>query len=659
MSDALNKQTLSPIRIERTGEAFTKPTQANTPHIAFELQEDQSPDKEVTPPQSETATESGHSRAPSQFTSEEIDERKRTWTRIPMPLDPRKARTASAEPKDKMDAKGNPSQQPQNEVANSEARSRNSSPEHPVILTPESTSSHTSPERRQRETSPVRGPVGHAKALRDRVLNPQFSKPEHDDNNGRSQVGVVSSTDGACDSMAWPSHPRGYKNFGGKRSKSSHNAMGGGCRQEDRSAQAPRVNTPIPPNSPISSSSRPEGDTVNQVTESSQKKKKKKNNNSKKGKQGNESRAASMAVPTNSTLSVPSPVQNPSPRHLAQHVQGRHYSASASIEAMPSYSTPQSQRLSSTSPARRPRQDAFNHFRHLATKHAGHAGQDHPDNNSSRHEQSTNMDGQNYLQKSQDTREGGRGRAGYREGCGGSLRMGKNRKPRLLMTQPSVAEEQLDTRVAPPSSDNPFQPFILSSPNNINITKDANGVEPTTVVEGSRLNPRAKDFTSPGRFEDVTPVDKPSTDNGSPAALSKDAEIASPTKSKNASVRKSKRTNMDKIKIDTKDQTTSTAAASTTPPPPVDKVVPPSPITVARKLSKSHKRARASNKGVTTPERTQEPQTPQTEKKDILANEDWPSLPPPRERATTVTSPPSLWGKKSPGSKGSLSPINK
>ncbi|CAG1988013.1 unnamed protein product [Fusarium graminearum] len=103
------------------------------------------------------------------------------------------------------------------------------------------------------------------------------------------------------------------------------------------------------------------------------------------------------------------------------------------------------------------------------------------------------------LDESDSPDEDARGRKGYRVGRGGSLRMGKTRRPRAIMTVSVLAEQPMDAQMSPPSSDFAFQCHSASASTG---SPSLRGPDNSAI---SRLNPKAQEFVSPSR---VTPIDK-------------------------------------------------------------------------------------------------------------------------------------------------------
>ncbi|KAH6887997.1 hypothetical protein B0T10DRAFT_607197 [Thelonectria olida] len=562
------------------------------PEMATQTQETQAerqPVPQDTPSShSRLPSQPSHTRTPSLYTHKEINERRREWARIPMPLDPRKVSAASAACTCKTDTKPDSSPPAQKNDASSDDESEKSACG-PVILTPETGSSVNDNsldgnsvvlDDPPKADSPSHSPKGPQKALQTANL-----PVEHDAKTNTTPTTTEPT-------MANPPPHKGKK-----RNKYVPVAIMEDNCHRDRSGQNSRVSTPVSMSS--STSTKPaEGESAsNQSGEGTRKNKKKSN---KKWKQNNEGRVDTLeSLPAGIETALTS----------LRRANGLRDSSGQTFGASSYHSVPRNSRPSSRSPTKRLHAAAFQQSCHEAARNAK------LDRDQSPPAHSNNLSTQDSAQNSQSMSQEGPGRSiGFRQGAGGSLRMGKKRKGRPLVTQPSVAEERLDTRVAPPSSDVPFDCSNGAKSKDVNVFTNVSTRFPLPLG-GSRLNPRAKDFT----------------ESSSPILV--DAGSRPPLEAKN-----------DKKAPHDEQQNTEANDSSST---------------VAKKTNvKTPKRGKGKGKDTPTPEQPQEPKTPGTEKKANVTEEDWPSLPAPRERALSKSSTPSLWGKKSPGSKGT-SPINR
>ncbi|KAM0417879.1 hypothetical protein ACHAPD_004225 [Fusarium lateritium] len=256
--------------------------------------------------------------------------------------------------------------------------------------------------------------------------------------------------------------------------------------------------------------------------------------------------------------------------------------------------------------------------------------------------------------------EDARGRKGFRVGRGGSLRMGKTRRPRAIMTVAALAEQPTDTQTPPPSSDFAFQ---CQSSSASTSSPSLHGPDNSAM---SRLNPKAQEFVSPSR---VTLNDKqitPETDgienfdrlisedetnrtrnaiqeplkSGLGAAPTDDSMLSEVA----TSAPKHRRALSEAAQKETlaNDKEGACQGHAKTP-------------------GKGPKRAKGKERAATlgarketaegTEDATQDsPRTPKQPvtktRKPGLINDDWPSLPASRDRAPSKPQTPSIWGAK-------------
>lgn len=260
--------------------------------------------------------------------------------------------------------------------------------------------------------------------------------------------------------------------------------------------------------------------------------------------------------------------------------------------------------------------------------------------------------------ESDSPEEGVRGRKGFREGRGGSLRMGKQRRPRAIMPQSTLTEQHVENQVSPQSSDFVFGSPQFSVPNSASsLTNGANN------GTKSRLNPKAQEFVSPSR---PTGDGKAGSSKSSPL---KDLSIKShenssgprgggetspdggadnheafPRGASDLAVQHhralSECTKKENRNSETGVNGEGKKAASK-----------------GKKAGKGRDRAvtsgaRMDDKAGTKQEKkTSAPQTPdgkggKNKKPGLVVNEDWPSLPGPRDRALSKPQTPSVWSAK-------------
>lgn len=441
-----------------------------------------------------------------------------------------------------------------------------------------------------------------------------------------------------------PSKPT--KGPGGNHPKHRRGASGRNSRQSDRSGQDSSLSTPTSPHLPLVTTKPSElhldhqgGNNNNQAGEAPRKNKNK-GKNKRKWKQSEKSQQTSTTPGAPATTQA-GPSKETSPHQGRTHApQQRRPASPVSQETSPQNMTPQVPRRGSLSPAKRPREESIQQCRSTSPK---------------RNKQDGDEDPAQSNQSSTHTMEETRGRLGYRAGAGGSLRIKKPRKARPLVTEPSVAEQHLDTQVAPPSSDFAFECSSMAQTHGTaNVSDDVDQGKPVVPSVQSRLNPKAKDFQSPSRL----PSEEKSN-NADTSVTSDNAQEMSPSGLEKANSEIKTAPPQESATTEEKDEKAL-----------VDEPAPGTSVPAeTKKPSKSQKRDKGKNKIAPTEEKgtpaekgALEPHTPNrapTAKKAGLDKEDWPSLPPPRDRAASKSSTPSLWGAKKTGSSGQGSPVNR
>ncbi|KAF5645738.1 uncharacterized protein FTJAE_2434 [Fusarium tjaetaba] len=279
-----------------------------------------------------------------------------------------------------------------------------------------------------------------------------------------------------------------------------------------------------------------------------------------------------------------------------------------------------------------------------------------------------------------------RGRRGFRMGRGGSLRFGKQRRPRPMIPSSMLAGEQFDAQAPPPSTDFAFQCQSLpESDDSLYLRDHGNSAK-------SRLNPEAREFVSPSRTASLSkgPVVNPSSGEASSSGTM--TESAAKHDQTDELIREVPKTGHDDACETTlQDDKVPSAVTSQTPKrrraisEAVQKGTPKKEKGPAqqgegkRTPAKSSKRGKGKERAVTVSAKTDKaeakvekaqeiPQTPENQggkvKKPGLIDDDWPSLPASRERAQSKPQTPSIWGGKTKstqddGGLGQGSPVTK
>ncbi|KAH7176614.1 hypothetical protein EDB81DRAFT_44380 [Dactylonectria macrodidyma] len=614
----------------------------------LELANNAPPEKSLPTPAADANTEphrqdhAGHSRVPSIFTDEEVKERRKAWARISMPIGPRKVKIVSTSANEAMETKESTSKFGMD--GKSVTASERSLPSQSSAVTPDTGSTP--------ELSPDRGSAASS-----------FTQK------------AISFSGRLCDEVTTKPLPsKSAKGSGAMYNKHRQGASGRESRHSDRSAQGYSFSTPTSPKLHAATTKPSEFHRGHQVQSSGNqaqpgevpRKGKTKTKSKKKGKQ------AEHTQPTSTTPNNPATAQagrsKESPPQPGTHLHsGQSMPRAASKETISQTTTSEHQPLS---PGKRFREDSTQHCDSTSSKRTKQDG----DEDSSA--KASQLPTPNNVEKTQAMNEETRGRKGYRAGAGGSLRMGKQRRARPLLTEPSVAEQHLNTQVAPPSSDFGFEcSGITQLQGPTCLTGDTEKGKRAAPRVQSRLNPTARDFQSPSRDLDNKPSDKASSN----AAFNnvKGVPLPQPQKADNT------------LKESTAESTTTEDKKE--PTPLKDAVPTASSSSETKKPSKSQKRDKGKGKtapvennatltddmvapakdkatpaeatGTPIKKKTEDPHTPNgalTQKKTDLDNDHWPSLPPPRDRAASKSSTPSLWGvKKTGGSSRQGSPGNK
>lgn len=261
--------------------------------------------------------------------------------------------------------------------------------------------------------------------------------------------------------------------------------------------------------------------------------------------------------------------------------------------------------------------------------------------------------------------EDARGRRGFRMGRGGSLRLGKTRRPRPILPESTLVGQFVDAQISPPSSDFAFQCQNVPAPSSSSSNGPDNGAM-------SRLNPKAQEFVSPSRA--------PPPDTQVPIESSEDEPFQDPapedatnrTRKEDRASDELSRSGIDSVGASAIDESVPSEAAISTPSrrralsEAIQQESPESDRGIVgqgqRKTSgKGSKRAKGKERAATLSakiekgegarEPTQDsPRTPKQQnvktKKPGLINDDWPSLPASRDRAPSKLQTPPIWGAK-------------
>ncbi|KAJ4264040.1 hypothetical protein NW762_006079 [Fusarium torreyae] len=261
--------------------------------------------------------------------------------------------------------------------------------------------------------------------------------------------------------------------------------------------------------------------------------------------------------------------------------------------------------------------------------------------------------------------EDSRGRRGFRMGRGGSLRMGKQRRPRPLMIGPSLAEQHKDTQVPLPSSDFAFECSGLPVPGGSPSLHDSG------TNSRSRLNPKAQEFVSPSRlscFNTHAPTEVSGTEAPGTTTFDDSAILRSNGKE---NVQEFSKLESDNAKPFSCNDAVPSVASNLTPKHRralSEGLKKNSPGTGAapqgelkKTPGKNQKRGKGKERAVTSSAKLEKvegkrettqgtPHTPEHRatklKKPGMINDDWPSLPGPRDRALSKPQTPSIWGSK-------------
>ncbi|KAH7158167.1 hypothetical protein B0J13DRAFT_190199 [Dactylonectria estremocensis] len=591
------------------------------------------------------------SRVPSIFTDQEIKERRKAWARISMPIGPRKVKTCPTSANDIMETKESASKSALD--GKSIIASERSLPSQSSIFMPDTGSTP--------ELSPNRGSAA----------------------SSLTQKGISFSGRLCDETTAKTLQSKPTKGPSVMHSKHKQGTSGRESRQSDRSGQDSSFSTPTSPHLHMAATKPSELHRGHQARSGSDQpqpgegpRKSRKNKNKKKAKQGEHSQQAST-TPSNPAMAQAGRSKE-SPQQPGTPSQGVQNTAKAVSKETCSQKTISEVRP--LSPGKRYREDSTQRCGSTSAKRTK------PDGDEDSSVKGSRPPTPNDPHQTQVINEETRGRKGYRVGAGGSLRMGKQRRARPLLTEPSVAEQHLNTQVAPPSSDFGFEcPSMAQLQGSTCMTGDTEKEKPAAPRVQSQLNPAAKDYQSPSWDLDYKPPTK--AENNTAFDNAKEVSLPQPQKADNArqeSPAESTPTEDKKEPTLLNDAApTDSASPGTRKPsksPKLDKgkskgkgkgkgkgkTAPDEDKTVVAKNMKApveDKAAPTEDKATPTKKKAEEPHTPNrasAQRKANLDNDHWPSLPPPRDRAASKSSTPSLWGaKKTGGSSRQSSPGNK
>jgi hypothetical protein len=270
------------------------------------------------------------------------------------------------------------------------------------------------------------------------------------------------------------------------------------------------------------------------------------------------------------------------------------------------------------------------------------------------------------LDESDSPDEDARGRKGFRVGRGGSLRMGKTRRPRAIMTVSALAEQPTDAQMSALSSDFAFQCQNFSaSPGSPSLHGPDNSAM-------SRLNPKAQEFVSPSR---VTLLDsqmpsgsnenetlgRPALDDAANRIQKEDQVIQEPSKSgincldvapinesmlsaRVDSVPKHRRALSEAVQKETSANDKEDVCQDQAKTPGKG---PKRAKGKERATTLGAKKERADGAEETTQDSPRTPKQSSTKtRKPGLITDDWPSLPASRDRAPSKPQTPPIWGAK-------------
>ncbi|KAF4964647.1 hypothetical protein FSARC_7443 [Fusarium sarcochroum] len=610
------------------------------------------PRTHITATSESSESKMSHARVPSTFTEHEIKERRQAWAKISMPLNPHRPKPSTPVKPSSGDNKDNETFR----VLKSDRREANamgseeSTSTQTMILTPETASVYEpSPEKSEDEISSQHEegnlPLSHSiqETEEDTISS---EKVDHDEAQPPEITTGSSVIKELKDEGGQPGLNQGSElNGSGHMNKPSQDSL-------SRTATGMNVFKPHGEDILAESSHSNHQREIPSDTLPRGKAKKPKSKSKKKrtkpafGPQGN----AAGSSANHQTQVSPGPLFNhPLPQTVHAGPGGMNFEPTSTFESQDSGSSSPTKRHHEE-PGQRSTSGPFKR-----SKKHGHAqGSLQPEAKI-----------QASLDESDSPDEDSRGRRGFRMGRGGSLRMGKQRRPRPLMTGPALAEQHMDTQVPLPSSDFAFECSGLPIPGG---SPSLHGPE---TGSRSRLNPKAQEFVSPSRlacFNTHTPTELSGTE--APGNTTFDIS-AIPYSNGKENVQEPSKLECDNLEpFPCNDSVPSVAAG----------LIPKHRRALSEGLKKSspgkgdapqgelkktpgknQKRGKGKERAVTSSAKLEKvegkretaqdtPHTPEHRvtkmKKPGMINDDWPSLPGPRDRAPSKPQTPSIWGAK-------------
>ncbi|KAM0226302.1 hypothetical protein ACHAPA_011559 [Fusarium lateritium] len=601
------------------------------------------PHPQAIPAPGVVSKEATHHRAPSAFTEHEIKERQQAWAKISMPLNPRRPKPFTPTKPNNGNAKDENlkvSNSDKHEASAAES-DRSTTPTQNVTFTPDTGSVYEPSPKKPENEAPLQQARSSPSDTRSIVpATKQVICPDKtcQDENEATQAIVESSLtrsparkDGRSSQTDVPEHD-------GQALHVSHSASyledASGIQRKGRFVKNNRSKKKKAKQTMVSQSNAPDFNIHQQIRPSS-----------------SASRIDHM-VPQISQLGDSETILSPAPTNRYE-----------------------SQEFGLTSPIKRHHEDPEQRSTSGSFKRSKKDESIHVP--ASGHSQMQ----QNSFDESDSQDEDVRGRKGFRVGRGGSLRMGKQRRPRAIMPGSVLAQQHFEAGTPLPSTDFAFQcrSHTVSSP--------PGGVRGADNGAASRLNPQAQEFVSPSRpadFNKQLAVEPSDTETSGSCTL--DGSATHTPKQE-----KSSKTGRRNTKTPLRDDLVTSAVTDTTPKHrrALSEVVQKDSLKKgkgqasqkeAKKTpSKNSKRGKGKERAVTVsakPEKIENkremtqgtPRTPEHQetkgKNPGLINDDWPTLPASRDRAQSKPQTPSIWGAKTKttgddGGIGQGSPVTK
>ncbi|KAF4343843.1 hypothetical protein FBEOM_2204 [Fusarium beomiforme] len=272
---------------------------------------------------------------------------------------------------------------------------------------------------------------------------------------------------------------------------------------------------------------------------------------------------------------------------------------------------------------------------------------------------------QNLFEESDSPGKDERGRRGFRMGRGGSLRLGKQRRPRPMIPGPMLAEQQSNGQTPPYSSGFSFQCQSLPVPDcSQNLPGHENGAT-------SRLNPKAQEFVSPSRTASKEPIARFDGIEPSGGDTVNELHGSGQLEQTDESTRESFKAEHNACEAPLQDENAARDSQAPKHRRAISEVAQKGTPRKGKGHShqgegkktpaKNSKRGKGKERAVTLSAKPDKielkgdkaqvmPQTPENRggkvKNPGLINEDWPSLPASRERAQSKPQTPSVWSGK-------------